>query len=470
MRGQRYIGKLLAITGILILASVLMLQGLLEFSLWGDETWTIWCSSADLLTTYTRVVNDNNGPLYYLALNLWMRVAGDGEFATRYFSVLLGILNIALVYRLGRTAFGTHGAGVYAALAVAVAGYHITYARETRMYPMLIGQVLLSVLLYIRWLRRPTRRNALGYILATGSIFYNHYYGMLIVPIQWLHFLLFGRRAGIKRWLMLQGVLLLSMAPWVPVFWTQALRRARFVDTSTYPIGIGIAGATMRTSLGNVKTLVTYLTNDQYLAYGLLLAIAVLRPFLTPPGAGRRRITSMTALALSWLALVPGVTFIANLYMPIYNPRYVSYIVGGLAIMIGSALDALPRRAQVAVALAFALLGTVTYTHGMEGPKQFVRQTVIPIVEAYQPGDRVYLRTSQLEYRYYFEHLMPEVSFDNIVITKPDNDYTRIWYICVAGGCEPPEELESGWELADEIWYEGHELARLYVARRRGPD
>jgi len=75
-------------------------------------------------------------PGYYVLLRAWEFFSGRSEFALRYFSLIFGVLGVALIYRLGRRGLGT-GAGVIAALLLTLQPFHTFYSQDARMYSLM---------------------------------------------------------------------------------------------------------------------------------------------------------------------------------------------------------------------------------------------------------------------------------------------------------------------------------------------
>ena len=128
-----------------------MLGGLLRVNqigakgLWLDEAFSVWMgwnSLPDLIAWLLRV--DQHPPLYYTLLHLWMTF-GDSAAHVRTLSALFGTLTIPVIYLLGRRLSG-RGAGLIAALILALSPFHVRFAQETRMYTLLTLNVSLAML------------------------------------------------------------------------------------------------------------------------------------------------------------------------------------------------------------------------------------------------------------------------------------------------------------------------------------
>src|SRR3954471_9525844 len=120
--------RLLEITLVLLLAAATRIIHSSSYPVWTDEGWTIWAvQSHDFGTVVNTLANDRHPPAYFLALSAWSSLTGDSRLALRYLSMMIGLLTVALVYRMGRDGYG-HRAGLYAALLMAVLSMPIYYS------------------------------------------------------------------------------------------------------------------------------------------------------------------------------------------------------------------------------------------------------------------------------------------------------------------------------------------------------
>ena len=85
---------------IILLGFALRLYKLGEQSLWYDETVSAFLAGEAPLALIGHTARDIHPPAYYLLLHYWVRLAGAGEFALAFFSVIFGVLLIALTARL----------------------------------------------------------------------------------------------------------------------------------------------------------------------------------------------------------------------------------------------------------------------------------------------------------------------------------------------------------------------------------
>lgn len=137
-----------ALLVILFLAAGLRLSQLGSKSLWFDEVASI--NFAELPTEKLWNLEwsrpESHPPLYYQGLGYWVDWFGNSEFSVRLPSALISIVNVALIYILGRRLF-SHQVGLLAAALLAFSPLHIWYAQEARMYVWMTAIMLLSAIL-----------------------------------------------------------------------------------------------------------------------------------------------------------------------------------------------------------------------------------------------------------------------------------------------------------------------------------
>ncbi len=210
---------ILQLTPILLLAWLPAVWRLGASDLGLDEAISHWIAKKPLLEVlrYTMQQSREHPPLYYLFLHLWMRLAGESEFALRVFSGFGGLVGVALVATLARRWF-TRGMAVLAALLLATAPMWVLHARDARMYSWLIALTLLNVYALDRGLYRQ-RWTAWALFFASLLIMLGtHYFsGLLLIGyggyliVRWRHL---PRPGRIRLALLLAGLALLGGA-WV---------------------------------------------------------------------------------------------------------------------------------------------------------------------------------------------------------------------------------------------------------------
>ena len=177
-----------------------------------------------------RIIEETAGnfhpPFYYLILHAWMKLSGDSEFSTRLLSVLFGTVSIFMIYQVGTLLFDRY-TGILSAFILASTKLHLYYSREARMYSLLAFLTLLSMYYFIRLFRERRVSVSIGYIISSFCLIYTQNFGLVIILTQNIYFLISlflerdDRILPIKRWLKLEGVLVVLYLPWLRILIAQ---------------------------------------------------------------------------------------------------------------------------------------------------------------------------------------------------------------------------------------------------------
>ncbi|MDY0018763.1 MAG: glycosyltransferase family 39 protein [Anaerolineae bacterium] len=316
--------------------------------LWRDEVDILNFSTApwlDLLARLTRP--GENGPLYLLIMRGWIALTGESVFALRFFSLLFGVLGVALIYRLGCRVVGRRGAA-WAAVLAAFSPYFVWYAEEVKMYTWVPFLVLLALYVLDRACARPRWGWWAVVVVATSFAFYSHILAALLIPVEILWFLLHPRRDR-RAWR--GGLLALALLtlPYLPLLKWQAglaftTRQTGFPDYTF--------GQMAQMLLGGWSTGIT--------GWGLTAGAAIFGGFAAG-GLGalvwQRKWRTACAL-LAWVVVPLVSIWVVSLRGPIFTDRYLIWAAPAFYFAIATALAFLEQRLQGVALVCFAVLLT----------------------------------------------------------------------------------------------------------------
>jgi uncharacterized membrane protein len=160
------------------------------------------------------LLSDTNPPLYYLLLNAWTRLAGTGDQALHFFSLLWAALTVPLLWRLGRD-LGNRVVGWTAVVLYAWSPVSVFYSIEGRMYSM-----VWCLATALAWLTLRVGRDGAKPVGATAWIgvavagLYTHYFFAFVVLACGLWMLLWPGRGSRLAALGLGAVTGIAVAPW----------------------------------------------------------------------------------------------------------------------------------------------------------------------------------------------------------------------------------------------------------------
>ena len=313
-------------------------------SLWTDELFTASRYRGSLWTVIRE--SDPFPPLYYILGKLWSLVAGLGESALRFPSVVYSVMGIVAIYFLAAELFDRRTARLAAAL-LAFSPYSINYAQEAKMFSLfwLLGTV--SFWFLCRYLRTDARRDLWGYAVASVCSIYTFYMGFVVLVVENLIFLSLARR-GRRRWGLAQLGILLAYLPWLVRLAQATARRDEAMGWISAPESAGAFLLKLAATITGNWTAPPRLA--ELSLYGILLVAAWAGSafFRRPRECAWSRGDTLAVLAL----VVPLILFLAvdRVVHHVLLVRYLGFAHIPLIILLARAIArlALPVRTLVA--------------------------------------------------------------------------------------------------------------------------
>ncbi|MBI2425244.1 MAG: glycosyltransferase family 39 protein [Candidatus Hydrogenedentes bacterium] len=175
---------------IVLLAAALRLHDL-NYSLWEDEFLTQLRASKSIAGIWAIYEK----PVYYSAV--WaISGLGDSEALLRLPSVFFAVLTVILMYVAGRDA-GGRGAGLVAALLLALSAYHLRYSQEARYYALLMLATLAACWILHRAISRGRIWDWIGFTLIAAVAMRTHLFAVVALA---------GLAAGACLWLLVARI------------------------------------------------------------------------------------------------------------------------------------------------------------------------------------------------------------------------------------------------------------------------
>ena len=339
-------------------------------------------------------------PLYYAAARLWSLAAGTSEFALRFPSLFFSVLNLAALYRLGRTS-GHLWVGRLATLLGAVNPFDIYYSCEARMYPMAGAFITVNMTCFVLILMaRADRRPWIGFTISAGLMYLTHYFSFFLAVIQLLYFLI--RFRGVyrlfRRWLLAQIVACIPAAVWTAAGYHQYRT-------------LGLQGAWIPrpTLLTPLYTFWNFsLGYDGRLTLGVVLGLFTWAIALVAGIAWQRVVASKWRLLMIVWLILPAMTTLALSFVrrPAYVDRYVSISMSAFLLLAATGIATLPRLWLRVGLTVLLLVATLHATAGMLRGERLVkadwRSAIQHILHNAQPGDRIVIQETSLFVTHYY--------------------------------------------------------------------
>ncbi|MCB0076468.1 MAG: glycosyltransferase family 39 protein [Anaerolineales bacterium] len=327
-----------------LLAAALQWWVLDAQSLWYDEGFSIWLAQQAPAEIIARTANDIHPPLYYLLLHGWMTLTGSSEWTVRFFSAFFGTLSVPLIGRLGHRLLRSPRAATFAALLTALSPLWLWYAREARMYTLLL--VLVTAL---GWLwpevaerRKPRWGGIVRFAALALLAVYVHFYAWFVVAafafatlLAWL-----GARpdAAVRRWLLAFAMPLVAYLPWLGIV-LRRLGQDRSYWEGMLPLR-PVIEQTLGTWMSGHAMFEAQATLWGWVGLGLALLglLALIRR-----NHERSLPVSHTLLLIAWL-LVPVILLYALSWnRPKFHPRYLILSAPAFILLLSAWLGGVSR-------------------------------------------------------------------------------------------------------------------------------
>ncbi len=347
---------------IVLFAFALRMLRAADWLMWGDEGFSIFSASRDLLTiTLDTTTIDPHPPLYYYLLHFYCAIVGRAELAVRFFSIFFGTATIALVWAVGKRMFDAR-LGLLAAFLATLAPFAVHYAQEIRMYALAMFLTTLGLYVFVRLYKldaRASRRVWWLYAFILLLALYTLYHTALVFLAIGLVLLtqFRARRAFVVRWFVTAFGVVALFLPWLLFKYVSAFSGIKQVAGDTVPMDVvtfvarGWAAIAVGTTipLNHAFLLATLYAACIGLGVGILL---------------RTRTGKMYDALLLALTLVPILAYYPlYLAMPLYRGRLFALACVPLILLLARSVQTIAVRARwVALAPLLLIIGTSIYS------------------------------------------------------------------------------------------------------------
>ncbi|MCL6432039.1 MAG: glycosyltransferase family 39 protein [Anaerolineae bacterium] len=347
-----------------------------------DEGWSLAHASLPWSELWRIAAEEWHPPAYVFLLRLWL-VAGKDAWSIRYLSVLLGVLAVALAYRVARDWSGSARAGVLSALFAACWPLLVYYGQVARMYALAALAVLAAACFMLQDLRAGSWRSGLGLVASAAVALYSLYHTAWPIAAIWLYAALLRPRRT-PRLLALGGLTLVAYLPWLAAArQTLAMRLAAGAGTDPVQATLGVLPAALE---------------GLAFPYGALpragTALAVVLGLGLVAGFWNR--SSLPPLLLPLLALglsVAGTACSTRTYW--FAVRHLVPATPFLGLALAWALDRLAARRWRLLPAALALLVAMYWPTSA----RFVYEKTLEVTDPFDPTE---------DYRYLSAHAGPD--------------------------------------------------------------
>lgn len=304
---------------------------ILHQSYWRDEAFSVLLASKNLKEIIALTIKDIHPPLYYLLLNIWIRLFGDAEHITRSLSLLFYTLLVITSFFLLKYLLRNWKPALLGTMAIAFNPFLIEYAFEVRSYMFFALVVVLSALFYMK-----KRYFMFSVFLALSLLTHNFAIFFFLAFVAFWLFENSKQFSGkILRLIRTFGIPSLIFLGWLKVLWNQWVKVAEgfWIEPKTSSIFVESFRAFFQGSLGYPS---------KAMLYNITLALAVLAfsyLIFSKARSEKAIVFNRKIKLLIFLTAIPffAVYLISSLWVPIYHERFLIPILP-LLVALGSYL------------------------------------------------------------------------------------------------------------------------------------
>jgi mannosyltransferase len=341
-----------------------------------DEGLSIGIASQHFFDIPGILHQDGSPPLYYLALNLWMHLFGNGPGETQGLSVAISLLAIPGGLWAGWSLFGRRAGFICAALG-AFNPFLTAYAQETRMYSLMVVLSLLTCAAFLHVYVYQHRRYLPLFAILLAAMLYTHGWGIFVgsgtlvaalVPLLAAQ----DRRALIKDIVIGFGAAGVLYLPWLPTLLYQTAHTgAPWLNSPRFGAPIQIS----KSLLGGGTVTVAII-----LAGGSGLAAVI-----SGKAEERERTAIYAAMAVGIATL--GIAWVFSQVSPAWTTRYLGVALGPIFLLASLGLARAGKLGLVALVIILAIWA-VPRTANLKN-KSNVSDLAAAVQDRLSPGDLV---------------------------------------------------------------------------------
>ena len=440
--GRNYYPALLI--AVVAISAILRVYDVSSKSFWFDEAVSAEIAklpwSQFFLVLWKR---EANMALYYGLLHFWIHM-GSTVWVIRFFSVLISVATVPVLFLLGDRLFGRK-AGLLAAWLLAINAYHICYGQEARAYALVVFLATLATLLFVRNVQDPPTARWGSYVLVCVLAVYSHFFGGLVVLAHGVSLACLKRRD----------------APWRDflrgVFWFALL----VVPVAIFVFKTG-AGPINWIQTVNLENIASFLLGFAGNGGWKLVLLDAFAGILAGLGAwklwrkeGRTVKSWGYALAAAWFLAPIVIVLAASVALPLFVPRYLSPCLPALILIVAAGITRL-RPTFLAWLLGAAisiasLAGTASYYQRDfdVGRNDWPGATSYVFDHAW-PGDTAffYLSFARVPFEFYRSQRQPPPEWPKALDGESSTGMTYRDFMFMNLG----ESLQGAGAAGDRVW------------------
>ncbi len=448
-----------ALAAILVLAAGVRLFEATRTRLWFDEIFTLWTARLGFTGSLELLRDDMHPPLFFLAVLGWRSIGGEAAAWLRIVPIVFGVATVWASYALARDVFG-RGAGLWAALFVALHRWMVFHSQELRSFSMLWALQAIVVWCAWRWVRDGRTRHAVGYVIAGAAALWTHYLAgpFLAITGAWGLVMLLRAPRRIPAWIGLHAAIAALFAPQVTTLLAQMAvnRTQHWIQPPT------------------VGDLVEW---AREIAFGVRYVIPIVGALALLSLLARGARAGVALIFLAALAPVVGTWVLTRQGAHLFTVRYMLYAVPFVLVLAAGGIAQLRwRGAGLVAGVALSLLAARALVLKPPFPESVdLERTARWLEPRVHAGDTVFC--TETHSLLFFRHYGAGAARVMLLLTRPELPYYEGALFVPESWRATPAALDSA-GTGGRRWYavrvrhagmDGAEAAKLLDSRTGGP-
>jgi uncharacterized membrane protein len=431
-----------------------------------DEPFSIYFSQFDVSTIISFLSKGNNPPLFEIILHFWTQLFGIGELSVRFLPCLFSSFSVYFIYRIGQKFFDVKTA-VLASSLFTLSIYHVSFAHETRVYPLFLLLTCMSMYAFLSLVKEPGKKRFSALLtVANALLIYSHFFGLFVLAIQFFTTVSITsmRKTIFKRMLRSWIIVFVVYLPYLGVLTRNFLKSASEGTWISPVSNLGQLHDFLNLLVNDNKVgkllfyFITWLLVQQFIKklpwnsyfkhflaaasiLGLFFSISIVEGsfplfwmistasiwtmssymlfvfLLIFLGMISPKVTVAGKVVMIWFFLPTLAMFIVSVWIPMFIPRYLIYVTPAFYLLVAIGLISLEKPIGISISLLFLVIMGFTYRNDVSNDRD-VKQLVdkaMAIKHEY-PNTAIYICPNHFDVNftyYYNRKYFEDIDNDN---------------------------------------------------------
>jgi len=327
-----------------------------------DEPFTLFYSQMPWQEIFHMLPGENNPPLHFLLMHIWISLVGIEPFQVRLLSLFFGAFASLLIYFIGTRNF-SRIIGLSAALLFTFSNFNTFLAQEARVYSLFTLLTLMSVYLFLNLLKEFKTKTFVYLIVINILLIYSHFFAFWVILVECMFVILFPdtRKQLFKATLVMIGLLVVAFLPYLITF------ISRFLASSG---GTWLEPPT----ISSLYNLLWKFCNQPVPTVMVILLLAIASgKYVFYRTKGLSMANKPTQFLVLWFLLPTILTYFISFLLPVFYEKYLVFIAPAIYLLVCKSVEFLSSQRMIRYGLLLLLISSFIIT---STPKPYYSNSV----------------------------------------------------------------------------------------------